>query len=478
VSDRPVLVTGAAGFIGSNLVARLLEDGRRVVGVDDLSTGSLANLAPARARHAGRFEFDRLDVRQGGLGPLIQRLRPEVVFHLAAQVDVRRSVEDPMHDASVNVLGTIAVLEAARQGGVRKVVYAGSIGSYGEPAVASLPIDESFDDPALSPYGASKRVAIDYLRTYGQLHGLEWTTLTFANVYGPHRPPQVRAASWPPSPDGCWPANPSRSTATVSRPATSCSSTTSSRAGPRRRPGVGGTSAHRDRGAHLRHPAVPCAGGRDGLQPRAGVRASPRRRDPAQQRRQPPRGSRARLEAVDEPRGGARCHPAVGGRYRAARASGEVGVSYTRDVGERLRRIRVERGLSLQDVERSSGGRWKAAVVGSYERGDRNISATRLLELAEFYDVAPGDILPGEAAARRMDNGGALVLDLERLATLGDRWAGVRRYCESIQLQRGDFNRRVLSVRGDDVRALAVIHETTPEALVTELRELGVLQER
>jgi transcriptional regulator with XRE-family HTH domain len=168
----------------------------------------------------------------------------------------------------------------------------------------------------------------------------------------------------------------------------------------------------------------------------------------------------------------------VGGRYRAARAIGEVGVSYTRDVGERLRRIRIDRGLSLQDVERSSGGRWKAAVVGSYERGDRNISATRLLELAEFYDVAPGDILPGEAAARRLDNGGALVLDLERLATLGDRWAGVRRYCESIQLQRGDFNRRVLSVRGDDVRALAVIHETTPEALVTELRELGVLQER
>jgi transcriptional regulator with XRE-family HTH domain len=153
-------------------------------------------------------------------------------------------------------------------------------------------------------------------------------------------------------------------------------------------------------------------------------------------------------------------------------------VSYTRDVGERLRRIRVDRGLSLQDVERSSGGRWKAAVVGSYERGDRNISATRLLELAEFYDVAPGDILPGEAATRRLDNGGALVLDLERLANLGDRWAGVRRYCESIQLQRGDFNRRVLSVRGDDVRALAVIHETTPDALVTELRELGVLQER
>jgi transcriptional regulator with XRE-family HTH domain len=159
--------------------------------------------------------------------------------------------------------------------------------------------------------------------------------------------------------------------------------------------------------------------------------------------------------------------------------SGEAGVSYTREVGERLRRVRVDRGLSLQDVERSSSGRWKAAVVGSYERGDRNISATRLLELAEFYEVTPGDILPGEPpGARRVDNGSALVLDLERLDALGERWAPLRRYCESIQLQRGDFNRRVLSVRGEDVRALAVIHESSPEELVTELGQLGVLQGR
>jgi UDP-glucose 4-epimerase len=187
MSDRPVLVTGAAGFIGSNLVGRLLEDGRRVVGVDDLSTGSLANLAEPRHRHAGRFEFDRLDIRQGGVGPLVERLRPEVIYHLAAQVDVRRSVDDPMHDASVNVLGTVAVLEAARRGGVRKVVYASSIGSYGEPTEAQLPVDESFTPPALSPYGASKRVAMDYLATYEELYGLEWTALTLANVYGPHQ---------------------------------------------------------------------------------------------------------------------------------------------------------------------------------------------------------------------------------------------------------------------------------------------------
>jgi len=187
MSERPVLVTGAAGFIGSNLVARLLEDGRRVIGVDDLSTGALANLADARQRHPGRFEFDRMDIRQGGLLPLVQRLQPEVIYHLAAQVDVRRSVADPEHDASVNVLGTIAVLEAARQGNVRKIVYASSIGSYGEPEERQLPVDESFDLPALSPYGTSKRVAIDYLRTYGGLYALEWTALTIANVYGPRQ---------------------------------------------------------------------------------------------------------------------------------------------------------------------------------------------------------------------------------------------------------------------------------------------------
>ncbi len=187
MSDRPVLVTGAAGFVGSNLVRRLLEDGRRVIGVDDLSTGSLSNLAEARDRHGGRFEFDRLDIRKGGLQPLVARHRPDVIYHLAAQVDVRRSVEDPVHDASINVLGTIAVLEAARQGEVRKVVYAGSIGSFGEPTEDELPVDESFDPAALSPYGVSKRVVVDYLRTYERLYGLAWTALTVANVYGPHQ---------------------------------------------------------------------------------------------------------------------------------------------------------------------------------------------------------------------------------------------------------------------------------------------------
>lgn len=164
--------------------------------------------------------------------------------------------------------------------------------------------------------------------------------------------------------------------------------------------------------------------------------------------------------------------------YGSAPATGGTGtVTYTHEVGERLRRVRIDRGLSLQDVERRSEGRWKAAVVGSYERGDRNITATRLLELAEFYGVAPGDVLPGESPLRHSDDATGIVIDLERLDALGDRWRALRRYCESIQVQRGDFNRRVLSVRGDDLRALAVISDLGPADLLEQLRELGVLQE-
>ncbi len=153
-------------------------------------------------------------------------------------------------------------------------------------------------------------------------------------------------------------------------------------------------------------------------------------------------------------------------------------MSYTEEVGEKLRRIRVERGLSLQEVERRSEGRWKAAVVGSYERGDRNISATRLLELAEFYEVSPAEVLPGEKVARTDGSSGGVVLDLQRLETLDDHWAPVRRYLESIQVQRGDFNRQMLSIRGEDLRALSVLHGASPDELLVKLREAGAILER
>ncbi|MDX1659010.1 MAG: GDP-mannose 4,6-dehydratase [Nitriliruptorales bacterium] len=192
--DQTVLVTGGAGFIGSNLVDRLLAEGRRVVAVDDLSTGTLANLADARATEPGRFEFQRLDLTKGGLDAVVERHRPEVIHHLAAQMNVRASVEDPFHDASVNVLGTLAVLEAARRHGVRKVVFATSGGCiYGEPPLEDLPVGEDQPGHAHSPYGASKRSAEEYLRTYGSLYDVAWTSLALSNVYGPRQDPAGEA---------------------------------------------------------------------------------------------------------------------------------------------------------------------------------------------------------------------------------------------------------------------------------------------
>ncbi|MCA1727710.1 MAG: GDP-mannose 4,6-dehydratase, partial [Actinobacteria bacterium] len=136
-----VLVTGAAGFIGSHLVDRLLAEGKTVVGIDDLSTGRIANLSEAR-QYGQNFTFYNLDIRSDGLAQLFERHRPEVVMHLAAQAGVRPSLLDPRHDASVNLMGFLNILESASRGGVRKVVYAGSGGTlYGEPR--KFPVKET-----------------------------------------------------------------------------------------------------------------------------------------------------------------------------------------------------------------------------------------------------------------------------------------------------------------------------------------------
>ena len=154
-------------------------------------------------------------------------------------------------------------------------------------------------------------------------------------------------------------------------------------------------------------------------------------------------------------------------------------MAYADEVGERLRGIRARLGLSLQDVERTSEGAWKAAVVGSYERGDRNISASRLCELADFYGVPASDILPDEGAGvgHRDRRGGALVLDLSALDRMADQFTGVVRYVESIQVQRGDFNNRQLSVRADDIRALAIIEDLQPDSLLETLRRQGIVRD-
>lgn len=189
-----MLVTGGAGFIGSTLVDRLLAEGHEVDVVDDLSTGSLANLADARSGPDHRLTFDHLDIRDDGLVALIERRRPEVIFHLAAQIDVRSSVSDPVNDAMVNVIGSLHVLEGARRAGTTKVVFASSGGTiYGEPSADLLPYTEATPQQPLSPYGVAKKVVHDYLVAYRELHDLEFTSLALANVYGPRQDPHGEA---------------------------------------------------------------------------------------------------------------------------------------------------------------------------------------------------------------------------------------------------------------------------------------------
>lgn len=188
------LVTGGAGFIGSTLVDRLLAEGHEVDVVDDLSSGSMANLADARANPEHVFQLHRVDVRDAAVVELIERRRPEVVFHLAAQIDVRTSVADPVLDAMINVIGSLHVLEGARRAGTRKVVFASSGGTiYGEPSGEDLPIKESQPQRPISPYGVAKKVVGDYLFAYRQLHELEFTALALANVYGPRQDPHGEA---------------------------------------------------------------------------------------------------------------------------------------------------------------------------------------------------------------------------------------------------------------------------------------------
>jgi UDP-glucose 4-epimerase len=189
-----LLVTGGAGFIGSVLVDRLLAEGNQVHVVDNLATGSLSNLADARRSRDGRMTFHQLDVRSPDLTELVIRCRPEVIFHLAAQADVRVSVADPVFDADVNVLGSLRVLEAARASSARKVVFASSGGTiYGDPAPEMLPVKESHPQQPVSPYGVAKKVVGDYLFAYRQLHNLEFTSLALANVYGPRQDPNGEA---------------------------------------------------------------------------------------------------------------------------------------------------------------------------------------------------------------------------------------------------------------------------------------------
>jgi UDP-glucose 4-epimerase len=182
------MVTGGAGFIGSNLVDALVARGDEVTVVDDLTTGRRVNLDGALAAGA---ELVELDVRDAaGLAALALGKRPETVFHLAAQIDVRKSIEDPAFDAAINVGGTANVLEAARLAGAGRVVFVSTGGAiYGEGEGQKLPLDEDTAIAPMSAYGQSKFAAEGYLALYERLHGISGIALRLGNVYGPRQDP-------------------------------------------------------------------------------------------------------------------------------------------------------------------------------------------------------------------------------------------------------------------------------------------------
>jgi UDP-glucose 4-epimerase len=182
------LVTGGAGFIGSNLVDALLARGDEVTVVDNLSTGRRVNLKGALAAGA---ELVELDIREGeALSRLATEKRPERIFHLAAQIDVRKSLADPFFDAGVNVGGTANVLEAARASECARVVSISTGGAiYGEGEGQQLPLPEDSPIAPLSAYGQSKFAAEGYLSLFERLYGLSGVSLRLGNVYGPRQDP-------------------------------------------------------------------------------------------------------------------------------------------------------------------------------------------------------------------------------------------------------------------------------------------------
>ncbi len=176
-----VLVTGGAGFIGSHIVDRLIQEGHAVVVVDNLVTGKKKNLNP-------EARFYKVDILNSKIEKIIQKERPDLISHHAAQMDVRRSVADPLFDAQVNILGLLNLLENAVRFGVKRVIFASSGGAiYGEQQV--FPAPETHPTHPLSPYGISKLASEHYLYYYQQVSGLSYVSLRYANVYGPRQDP-------------------------------------------------------------------------------------------------------------------------------------------------------------------------------------------------------------------------------------------------------------------------------------------------
>jgi UDP-glucose 4-epimerase len=186
------LVTGGAGFIGSNLVDALIDRGDEVVVLDDLSSGKRENLEHAFAAGTELVEGSITD--EATVAEAFERARPDAVFHFAAQIDVRRSVTEPLYDLDLNVAGTINLLERAREDNVPRFVFASTGGAiYGEGEGRELPFTETAECAPEAPYAQSKLSAEGYVGLYRRLHGLETTVLRLANVYGPRQDPRLEA---------------------------------------------------------------------------------------------------------------------------------------------------------------------------------------------------------------------------------------------------------------------------------------------
>jgi len=181
-----ILVTGGAGFIGSWVSEIFIENGHEVVIIDDLSTGKEENI-PEKA------ELIKCDIRDfEGVDKIVSQFKPDIIDHHAAQIDVRKSVENPMNDAEINIIGTLHLVESAMRNDVKKFIFASTGGAiYGEPEL--IPADERTEPFPISPYGTSKYAIEKYLGYYNYVHGFDYVALRYANVYGPRQNPHGEA---------------------------------------------------------------------------------------------------------------------------------------------------------------------------------------------------------------------------------------------------------------------------------------------
>lgn len=180
-----IMVTGGAGFIGSHIVDAFVELGNDVVVLDNLSTGLKENIN-SEARF---YKADICD--ENAVAEVVSREKPHIVSHQAAQIDVRKSVEDPIYDARANIIGSLNVITSASRFGVKKIIYASTAAVYGEPL--SFPVNESSPICPISPYGISKHTVEHYLQSYSLDHGLKYTVLRYSNVFGPRQDPKGEA---------------------------------------------------------------------------------------------------------------------------------------------------------------------------------------------------------------------------------------------------------------------------------------------